>query len=228
MLFFVAHLVDDELLVLLNLMEYLGTTLLHIKRTSMVLVLDLVLRVVLVGLVVLRMLMHILVSGYEIRFISDVVVRCLLNHLRGDRWTHVLEGRIWLSVEAVRSPWLVVIALGLDRVSWRDFFQFLNWVVAMQKRGILRTLFGQINWIRVKVFLRLDSVLLVIIQDIGNVVVMMVEIGSGIWGVLQIRQLVDLALIVIVYLLIGLRILLLLVHLFLINRQFILIIFRNM
>ena len=228
MLFFVAHLVDDELLVLLNLMEYLGTTLLHIKRTSMVLVLDLVLRVVLVGLVVLRMLMHILVSGYEIRFISDVVVWCLLNHLRGDRWTHVLEGRIWLSVEAVRSPWLVVIALGLDRVSWRDFFQFLNWVVAMQKRGILRTLFGQINWIRVKVFLRLDSVLLVIIQDIGNVVVMMVEIGSGIWGVLQVRQLVDLALIVIVYLLIGLRILLLLVHLFLINRQFILIIFRNM
>jgi len=74
MLFFVAHLVDDELLVLLNLMENLGTTLLHIKRTSMVLVLDLVLRVVLVGLVVLRMLMHILVSGYEIRFISDVVV----------------------------------------------------------------------------------------------------------------------------------------------------------
>lgn len=74
MLLFVTHLVDDELLVFLNLMEYLGTTVLHVKRTSLVLVLDLILRVVLVGLVILRRLMQILVSGYEIRFISDVVV----------------------------------------------------------------------------------------------------------------------------------------------------------
>jgi hypothetical protein len=102
MLFLVTHFVDDELLVFLNLMEYLGTTLLHVKRTSLVLVRDLVLRVVLVSLVILWRLMHILVSRHEIRFISDVVVCGLLNYLRGSRWTHILvriflqtlEGRI--------------------------------------------------------------------------------------------------------------------------------------
>ena len=102
MLFLVTHFVDDELLVFLNLMEYLGTTLLHVKRTSLVLVRDLVLRVVLVSLVILWRLMHILVSRHEIRFISDVVLCGLLNYLRGSRWTHILvriflqtlEGRI--------------------------------------------------------------------------------------------------------------------------------------
>ena len=82
MLFFVTHFIDDELLVFLNLMEYLGTTLLHIKRTSLILVLHLVLRVVLVTLVVLRRLLHILGMWHEIRFISDVSIWCLLNYLR--------------------------------------------------------------------------------------------------------------------------------------------------
>ena len=110
---FVAHLVDDELLVFLNLMENLSATLLHVERTSLVFVLlHLVERVVLVGLVILWRLMHILVSWHEIRFIPDVVWRNLLNYLGGNRWTHILvrilrhalEGRIGLSVEAVRSP----------------------------------------------------------------------------------------------------------------------------
>lgn len=103
-LFFVTHFVDDEFLVFLNLMEYLGTTLLQIKRTSLILVLDLVLKVILLVRVDLVVLMHILVFvGNKIRFISDVIIRSsLLEHMGGNRWTHVLvriflqtlEGRI--------------------------------------------------------------------------------------------------------------------------------------